>query len=358
MKRILFAILILLCPFGAMSQSRQGVLDNIFFSVDGGASIRSVETMDLQYVGSFMAGKWGGSDVGFRVGGWLGVPRDGSSKLLGAEFDFLWDPMVTFSPYDANRRLGCNVYAGAGLTLFRAVDGIDKEFFMNLGVSGTCRITNYLWTQVSLGSHIFSSGFMGGKGLTFSPYASLGLTTFLNENRYRRYHSIHTGFFFDDWYFAIGGGLNSMCRYAQFSDMVADPAVSVELGKHLNDLWEGRFRLSGIRTGLSDRHTNFVSLEADVMLSLLDIAQRRYKKDLNLFLYAGVSVDDDLSEEISGVIGIDGGVNVRCKVTGKSDVFVDLRGLLAPPRFTSLNCPVMVTASVGYVWNLGVWTWR
>lgn len=416
MKKILVILgLSLLLSVSSISAQVVRLGDNTFFSIGGGVTLYGNDQSDVTHKLStldmgvpsleFTFGKWmlnasavrvgfntfmaeneysisqntiGGSNpVGSKHIYFMGAYGDSSamasSFYLTGHVDLMWDVITAFSGTNTNRTFSIYPVVGLGF-VYRAKNMVSPRDFDFLALGGLSFDVN-LYRNLNLFGeakmYLFPVDYDDNAKVADVLDLTLGLKVDINKQQYRRRKVGETLFVADDWYLGAGAGANVSLPV---QDAIA-PGVSAELtvGKYFTTCASTRLQASGGLLTLDGASYTYGSLHADMMLDLLNFIEQYLTRKNNTatlgrgfspMLYAGAGFINRFDNN-KLLVGADVGVMFRFYLNPLSDLYLDMRYTMTPPRFMgdvittngSLSSGVP-TFTFGYIRNLGLNTCR
>lgn len=285
-------------------------------------------------------------------------------RLHLAHFDFLWNITNTLLGPTPNRIH--NLYGIYGMAVVRRTDshrGSDNDFSLIVGLRYECQFNHGFYAFADGQALLLPPDFDEHVRLSLLPALSIGLSYRFIDNPYRFYRgdSQHPSY---DWFFAISAGLNSL-QYRGIGDFqsrmgLSTPAVELSIGKNFSSYWSGRFQWSGLQIRSDYNASAFFNLHADLMLNLSNlIVQSHRAPRFSIYGYGGAGSMMRFDTENSFQFALVGGFYNRLIVGYHSDIFVDIKYSLTPPRFAHVSYNQsaytvgILTLTAGYVFNLG-----
>lgn len=396
MKKITLALVMILSLMGeAKAQIGTDFGVNMFASLKGGFSCYNNLINDSQdtwgFSGGISVGKWILNPLAFRVSfDMMTVPNGiGVSKstanyaLMSAEF--LWDLQATFSRIRNNFRWSFYPMIGLGMSFREAVDNYatNREFQAMLGLQINYHITRG-WDAFIEGKCNFFAERYDGKtpgGVYLASYL-IGFTRQFTETPFRRRTEHESRGPMEDWFFGVGIGPNFSSYTFEHIDEIGMYGVAPEImfGRNFSNFWTIRFELTGLTghqpfdtiAGEPGESFKFGMLHTDVMLNLTHAFKFTRGRALNVLPYLGAGIAWRLEEPLFD-IGADFGVMFRYYISRKSDLYVDVKYLMVPPRVPHGIGPEgplpglfgynvvwvgLPSITLGYIYNFGTNTTR
>lgn len=359
-RHIALLVLFLSLAWVSKADSRR-LFNHSFIGLSGGLSSYATDNyslfQNLGYNGTLTLGKWMLSPSGARLQfGYQSVAgNDGVLRgYTTATFSFMCDPIRAFSHSDKRKPVTTYIFAGAGAVHRQG----DNDLLFDFGCNASLRISDAMDLFAEVGSHFFPGGFDGNTRTSFMFNASLGLSYMFKDNPLSRRPSGESLNFVEDWYLGVGIGANSMVALRNLSAVTPAPSFDILFGKHFSTIWEARMRVSGLQSALDRQYFGFMGLNADLMCNVINVVGYKHNRPWNPTLYAGAGIIDNLSDENGFLFTLNGGFYLRHWVGPRSDVYLDVRGMAVPSRFSVAGTPYMATISIGYISSLGKGTCR
>jgi len=394
MRKILFvAAIISIFNFQFSTSRAQVGTDfgvNMYMSLSGGVSIYDNPKNDnpMGFSGNFSVGKWILSPLAFQATFdfmslpylYTGVDQQGSFALGTAEF--MWDFNSTFWRI---RHWKLNFYPMLGLGVsFRNGGGeaTDHEFQAMLGA--------HLSYRFARGWDLFLQGKMhflpeaGNGGGCYLTSLTLGVTRQFTDSPFHRRTQYESREVAEDWFMGFGLGPNFSSftfEHMSPSDGMYGLAPEIMMGRNYSNFWTIRFQLGGLTAherydtikGEPGESYSFSTLHTDVMLNLTHAIKFTRGKRLNVLPYLGAGLVwryDHLQFDIAA----DFGVFFRYYIGRHSDLYLDAKYLMVPPRIAGgktgeegpgtglVSSPILwvgiPSVTVGYIYNFGHSTTR
>lgn len=377
MRRSLSVIMILLlgglglCGLHLQAQS---IWDNVYMSVGAGwSTYDGTRSVLLNPVGTnyqLTVGKLMLRSVGVRAQYQQSKfePLDTSDAMYhNLHADLYISLLNAISGVNPNRRVQLDWLMGMG-AVCQTVRQRDNDFYLNLGLRMELALNYGFYFFVEQQNAIYPPEFDYNEQLSWMPSLSAGLSFHVldNDYRYSRGESRST---LNDWFFSIAAGVNSL-QYkgiSSYSDRLRQltPAVELALGKNLSYHWALRMQCSGVQVRSDTERATFWNLHGDLMLNLSTLLSSNQKaQPFSLMPYVGGGLLTRSDHKDLLQFALIAGLYSRLTIGARSDVYLDLRYALTPPRFahvaysqTAFSVGV-ATVSLGYVYNIGVGTCR
>lgn len=360
LRQTALLMILVVLSIGSRADSRR-LFNHTFIGLSGGLTCYSTDNMSLfgnmGYQGSLTLGKWMLAPTGARLQFTQQQVMGGDGMTHGyttAVFDFMCDPVRAFSHSDKRKPVTFYIYAGAG-AVHRSG---DNDLLFDFGMNASLRISDAMDLFAEVGAHFFPQGFDGNLRTGCMANAGLGLSYMFKDNPLSRRPSGESMNFVEDWYVGIGAGVNSMISLGNLSAITPAPSVDVLFGKHFSTIWEARARVSGLQSAMSGDYFGFVGANADLMCNVINLVRYKHQRAWNPTIYAGAGIVNNLSNEDGILFTLNGGFYLRHWVGKRSDVFLDVRGMAVPGRFSTAGTPYMATVSIGYTNAIGRGTCR
>lgn len=385
-------------PLSAPVQAQVGTSFgvNMFASLKGGMGVykNSVnEDFPKGFSGGISVGKWILSPLAFRVSfDFMTLPNavyntNKTANFALASAEFLWDFTSTFSHVrHKNRWYIPDIYPmlGLGMSFREAVAeyATDREFQAMLGAQLNFHISKGWDAFFEYKCNFFSENFDGGRGGAYLNSFLLGFTRQFTETPFYRRTEHESRTPMEDWFFGIGIGPNFSSFTFEHLDKIDMYGVAPEImfGRNFSNFWSIRFQLTGltahepydtINEQAGDGYT-FAMLHSDVMLNLTHALHFTRGIKLNVLPYLGAGMvwrfDNPKFD-----LGADFGVMLRYYVGRHSDLYLDMKYLMVPPRIGGGMGPEgplpgifsyqvvwvgLPSITLGYVYNFGTNTTR
>lgn len=389
-----FILVLLMAVTCSVSHSQVGTSFgvNMFASVKGGLSMYSNRLNDnpMGFSGGISVGKWILSPLAVRVSfDFMTVPNAFRGSDFTANFalgscEFLWDFTSTFLRI-RHWRLNFYPMLGLGLALREAGQGhaTDHEFQAMLGGHLAYRMTAGWDVFLEYKCNFFPEAFDGSNGSVYLHSFLLGFTRQFTESPFHRRTEHESRGVTEDWFFGIGIGPNFSSftfEHIKPSDGMYGVAPEIMFGRNYSNFWTIRFQLGGltaherydtINDQAGDAYT-FSTLHTDVMLNLTHALKFTRGKKLNVLPYLGAGLVwryDNVKFDLAA----DFGVMLRYYVGRRSDLYLDFKYTMIPPRIAGgvgpeIELPGVLgneilwvglpSITLGYIYNFGHSTTR
>lgn len=395
MKRILTLLLFVATFASSHAQVGSDFGVNMFVSASGGMSLYSnrVEQLQTGFSGNVAVGKWILYPLAMRVDfDFSTVPAERlgheySQNFAFADVSFLWDVTSTFLR-TRNWRINAYPVIGLGLAYRAAVKsgpvslGTDHDFQTFMGVHVPLRVSSHFDVFAEYRCRFFPEVFDFGGGDVYLHSIVAGVNCRFTDSPFSRrtqYESRETD---QDWFFGIGLGPN----FSSFSFEHVDEGgmygftPEVMFGRNYSNFWTIRFELGGLRAhepfdtirGVAGDSYSYSTVHADVMVNLTHALRFRRGVRLNVLPYLGAGLIwryDNIMFDMAA----DAGLMFRYYVGYHSDLYIDLKYQMIPPRIgggmategpfgvsmeSSIFWVGIPSLTVGYIYNFGHSTTR
>lgn len=383
MKKLLSIFALLCCALSLTAQENDGVIypNSVFasFQVGGYAYSREAGTLFSAPMVEVTGGFWVANPLAIQVSldGFAGTrPNGNNAAYLFANTDFKWDVNSTFfHVYNKNFLSPFPVYPifgiGMGTCLdFDSASDSDYAFVMSLGLQAPYRIGDKTDVMLQYRCYLLPVGFDGnGKAIhTFG----VGFNFRRSDEPFHRRTERSSRAKGEDWFIGVGIGPN----YSSF-DLFTNPyhggwsmmgvAPEVMIGRNFSNFWTVRVQLAGL-TGhqiydtlhaTAGQSYRFSYAHVDLMFNVSSLIWRQRGASFNIMPYFGAGPVwryDNLSFSNAA----DAGLFLRQYITHRSDLYLDMRYLMVPPRIGGSRGPSdkfygvgLPSITVGYVYNFG-----
>ena len=365
---ILFALLSLAAATPRAVAQQGAFWSNTFLSAAGGAGSYANDAYGaFQQFGpraQVAAGKWLFHDMGARLSFAWDQACGGAgeaSHYLHVDAAFLYSPLRSLDRHNHATPWGLSLYAGMGA--WQRLKGerqpADVEFVGVLGVVGEYALNDFLQLNLDIGTHVLPAGFDFNEGPSAMPYAMLGLAYEVRNNPYRVPRLGESRRSAEDWYAGVAAGGGAWVATQDGMTLFPEASVGIVVGKRLSTVWETRARIVGDYCFIDEPFFR-ASATAQLMRNVLPSAHAVDGPDWSLSPYLGAGLINDISIEEADkfLFCAEIGLNLRRRLDGKNHVYLDLGGMVVPPRVSQLGAQVKTTLTVGWVYDLGRTTLR
>lgn len=390
MKKLLTTVVLACCCLTLTAQENDGIIypGTMFasFNLGGYGYGHSGESQ----FGAPMVGAAGGFWVadplalGISVDGVLGSRANGNSAaFLFANAEMKWDVNSTFfHVYNRNTLSPIPFYPifGIGMSTcldFDSTSDSDYAFQFSFGLQAPYRINNHLDAILQYRCYFLPQGFDDSRGDNFMHTFGIGLLFRQSDEPYHRRTERSTRGKGEDWFFGVGIGPN----YSAF-DIISNEnrgglsmvgvAPEVMIGRNFSNFWTLRLQLTGltahkmydtIRMEAGEGY-RFAYLHANVMFNVSSLIWRQRGASFNIMPYVGTGPVWRF-DDVSFTMGADAGIFLRQYISRKSDIYLDARYVMVPPRIGGSRGPSgkfygvgLPSITLGYVYNFGYNTTR
>ena len=327
---------------------------NMFVQMKGGISLYDSRLSVLHpgFSGGISVGKWILNPLAFRVSlDFMTTPEafgpgTNNSRFALASAEFLWDPNATFFRiHDEWYLTPIPFYPMIGLgAAFRSSPqlGTDHEFHTMLGAHVPFRFGKSGWEAfLEYKCNFFPEVLDGSGGDVFLHSFLVGMTRNFTPSPYWRRTANESRDISEDWFIGAGIGPNFTSFTWEHIDKPDMYGIAPELmvGRNYSNFWTIRFELSGLTghgpydtiAGKAGKSFSFSSLHADVMINLTHAIKYTRGIKLNVLPYLGAGLVwryDNIRFDMAA----DFGVMLRYYVGRSSDIYLDAKYLMVPPR--------------------------
>ncbi|MDY5968838.1 MAG: hypothetical protein SPJ13_02310 [Bacteroidales bacterium] len=292
------------------------------------------------------------SVVGLQAKGGTGI----ASNYLIAEASLLFNPLRSFSRHYHVSSWDMSLYAGVGLwsRLKNETVSVDREFIGVAGWNGGYGLSKSLFLTLDVGAHLIPVDFDYNKKPSSMFFATLGLTYKISDNPYRVAQHGESRRFWEDWYAGLAAGCGVWAHFDDGILFYPEASVGLVLGKRHSVVWESRARLSGDYCFIDDAFFR-ASIMVDLMCNVLNLFPSLTSRVWNFSPYIGAGMINDISIEEADkfLYCIEGGVNIRRRLSGNNDIYFDFGSMLVPPRVSRVGTEIKATATLGWIYSLG-----
>jgi hypothetical protein len=361
-KVLFVATLLSLCDGRVVEARGFDPLKSSYFTVGFGMNTYKNDAANLfsnhDMEASLTLGKWMFNSIGFRVNltelhttSSLSIP----SFYESVEFGAFLDPIRMLRPQRLERLWSLKLYLGVGL-IHRKINSeqsADNDFMGSCGINLERHIFNGFSVCGDLGMHLYPSNFDNNKTMGNVLMATIGITYKPNYTPFLYVSTSESQRLREDWY--VGGALaaGSFVRLSGGLGYTPIAGADFIVGKHYTTIWEMRGRLSaGTSLSSSDKFT-YANVGVDVMANLTNVFSEQRNRLWNISPYVGTGIIDNISDAEKFMFCVNGGLYIRHWLTTKSDIYMDMRALVVPPRLTPASSPIKATIGLGYIYNIG-----
>ena len=391
MKKIVLALMLTAACMGTRAQYDDNTL---FWSFNAGgvAYQHSTKTTVSAPSVGLSIGRWLARPLAFRLSADFALApsyyhvkndKSGNSPYFMGSAEFVWDVNASFFNVENKRFLyPCPVYPIIGVGYaFRPSVTIDNKTekaqhgaFSVLGLNCPVRLSSSLDLNLEYKCHFFLHKFDHNNAKSYMHNLGIGLTYHFYDDPIcsTPLEKRRTG---DDWFVGLGAGVSfssfefeyltdSRARYWNFT-----PEIMV--GRDYTDLWTIRLELSGFyarHRAVKDTVTGDLQagesytynyLHTDFMLNLSHIGGAT-GNNWDFMPYAGGGLMWTYGDSPRFGVAFDGGLFVRRHLNETSDLYLDLKYVMAPARITvekgdsgnsfGVGFPML---TIGYLYNFG-----
>lgn len=304
-------------------------------------------------------GKWLFNDMGVRAS-ITGMQAHGgtgiASSYLLADAVFMFNPLRGFNRHYRVAPWNLYLYAGVGVWGRLASEKVssDRDFVGVAGLNGEYKLSKSLYLNLEMGAHVIPAGYDYNQKPSSAIFTMLGLSYKIKDNPYRVPQQGESRRFGEDWYAGLAAGGGAWAHFSKGLSFYPEASVGIVFGKRMSVAWEIRARLSGDYCFVDDAFFR-ASATADLMCNVLNLLSPRGERIWNFSPYLGVGAINDISLETADkfLFCIEGGLNVRRRLSGNSDLYFDMGSMLVPPRVSSIGTEIKATATIGWIYSLG-----
>lgn len=372
MKKNVLAALLFLTVSVTVSAQATRFIDNTFVTIGGGVNFygndKGLSNAEIGWPSfDLAAGKWVFNPVALRVGvsgfratndyfisdaassgtikSSTGIPGLGDSIATASTLftaihaDLVWDVRTSFSGLQSRT---FNVYPFVGFGLVRRganpYMASDRDFVALAGLDldwAFAPETMPGWKLFLQGKMFFlSQAFDQNESFSNLIDLQAGLKYDINATPYRHRVAGQSRFFADDWYIGFGAGLN-MAQTHAFNTFETNlqPVGDLTLGKYFTTFLSARLQGNLGMAALSpDTSFTYYNIHGDFLFDVLNIKVAVRNRPVSVLPYVGAGVinrTDDSRMKVSA----DFGAYLRLYLDKHSDLFFDLRYVLAHARF-------------------------
>lgn len=397
MKKIILSLLLALATVGGVrAQVGTDFGVNMFVQLKGGINVYNSTLSEnrIGFSGGASVGKWILNPLALRLSlDFMTTPEafgpgTNNSRFALASVEFLWDANATFfRVHDRWYLTPIPFYPmiGLGATFRNSPQlGTDHEFHTMLGAHVPFRIGGKgAWEAfVEYKCNFFPEILDDSQGDVFLHSLVLGMTHNFTPSPYWRRTANESRSVSEDWFIGAGIGPNFTSFAWQHLDKADMYGVAPELmfGRNYSNFWTIRFELGGLTghgpydtvAGKAGKGFSFSTLHADVMINLTHAFKYTRGIKLNVLPYLGAGLVwrfDDVHFDMAA----DFGVMLRYYVGRFSDIYLDAKYLIVPPRIGGGMAPDgtgsgilssgvirvgIPSVTVGYIYNFGTNTTR
>lgn len=395
MKKLILTLMLAAACVGASAQREAAYADNTFFwSLGvGGTFYQHSGTSAIGVpAGGLYLGRWLMKPLAFRLAAdvvmapsYQQQSSGGSSMFLFGSAEFMWDVNATFfHVYNKNILLPCPVYPLIGLGLAYAPGGnnvsADHDFQAMLGFNFPVRIAPKWDLFMEYKCFFLPQTFDQSYKNNYMHTAVVGLTHRWADSPYGRRTAFETRNNDEDWFAGFGAGMSfSSFGFEHMFDGVGRlwiPTPEGMFGRNYSNVWTIRFELSGFfarerytqlsdSTGRPGRWYTYNYLHADFMLNASHLFNFNRGVKWNFLPYLGAGPIVRYSSRPTFTVAANGGLMARRYIDQMGDFYIDLKYVMAPPRFAgnnnggggifSVGYPMI---TMGYIYNFGHSTTR
>lgn len=393
MKKLILTLTLAAACLGLSAQREAAYADNTFFwSLGvGGAFYQHSGTSGIGVpAGGVYLGRWLMKPLAFRLAADVVMAPsyqkpDGSNLYAFGSAEFMWDVNATFfHVYNKNIQTPVPIYPliGLGLAYSPGSDDVsaDHDFQAMLGFHFPVRIASRWDAFLEYKCFFLPQTFDGSYENNYMHTAVVGLTRRWADSPYGRRTAFESRSTSDDWFAGFGAGMSfSSFGFEHMFDGVGKlwiPTPEGMFGRNYSNVWTIRFELSGFfarerytqindTTGRPGRWYTYNYLHADFMLNASHLFNFNRGVKWNFLPYLGAGPIVRYSSRPMFTVAADAGVMARRYIDQMGDFYIDLKYVIAPPRFAGNNAGgggifsvgyPMIT--MGYIYNFGHSTTR
>lgn len=286
-----------------------------------------------------------------------------------AHVDYVWNITNTFFGNNPNRRHNLDGFTGFSLAVCHYDrSGSDNDFASTFGLQYQYTLDYGFYLYLEEQNYLLPPAFDKGDQLAIMPTVNIGLAYRFVDNPYRfqRGESQSPS---NDWYFSVSAGVNSM-QYRGVGTLntrlqYLAPCIEFAIGKNLSSVWASRLQWSGLQVRNETDAMAFFDFHADIMVNAVNFfKQESRSQKFSVYPYAGTGLFVSKIDIDDIQIAFIGGLYSRYTTGQHSDLFIDIRYGIVPPRFAhvsqnqSFYTVGLATLSFGYVYNIGTSTCR
>ena len=395
MKKLILTLVLAAMGLGISAQRAAAYADNTFFwSLGVGGSFyqhSGTSAIGVPSAGVYL-GRWLMKPLAFRLAAdmvmaptyQLQNSNTNATYVFGSA-EFMWDVNATFfHVYNKNIQYPFPVYPLIGLGVAYMPDGSDyhhdNDFQAMLGFNFPVRIGSKWDAFLEYKCFFLPQTFDESYKNNYMHTAVVGITHRWSDAPFGRrtaFESRSTG---EDWFAGFGAGMSfSSFGFEHMFDGVGRlwiPTPEGMFGRNYSNVWTIRFELSGFfarerytqltdSTGRTGRWYTYNYLHADFMFNVSHLFNFNRGVKWNFLPYLGAGPIVRYSSRPMFTVAADAGLMARRYIDQMGDFYVDLKYVMAPPRFAGTNSGgggifsvgyPMIT--MGYIYNFGHSTTR
>ena len=385
MKKLLLIALLLCCGLTLKAQDNDGIIfpGTMYGSIGLGAYDHVMDGV----------GKFGAPAVNLTGGFWVSDPLaiqlsldampgtnhlDHSVFFVFANTEFKWDINSTFFHiYNKNYLSPVPVYFIYGVGMgdcmdFDSASDSDYTYQMILGIQAPYRISEKTDAILQYKCFILPQRFDGAEKSNVLHTFGIGLLFRQSSEPFHRRTERYSRSKAEDWFFGLGIGPN-FSAFEIFTNPnlggmgMVGVAPEIMFGRNFSNFWTLRVQLGGL-TGHEIYDTlhqqagpsyKFSHIHTDVMFNLSSLFWRGRGVSFNIMPYFGGGPVWRYDNP-SFLMAAEGGLFLRQYISSKSDIYLDMRYLMVPPRIGGSRGPSgkfygvgLPSVTVGYIYNFG-----
>ena len=385
MKKLLLSALMLCCGLSLTAQENDGIIYPGTMYASFGLGAFDYASNGTSHFGvpsvNVTSGFWVSDPLAIQLSldAMLGNNNAGqSTAFIFANAEFKWDVNSTFFHlYNKNYLSPVPVYPifGMGMGTCMAFDSAsdsDYAFHLALGFQAPYRVSDKMDAILQYKCYILPQGYDGSEKVGTMHTFGVGLLFRQSNEPFHRRTERSSRAKGEDWFFGLGIGPN----YSSF-DLFTNPnhggmvmlgvTPEIMLGRNFSNFWTLRVQLAGLtaheiydtihqEAGQSYR---FSYAHADLMFNVSSLIWRRRGASFSIMPYFGVGPVWRYDKSMF-TMGADAGLFLRQYISRKSDLYLDMRYLMVPPRIGGSTGPSgkfygvgFPSVTVGYVYNFG-----
>lgn len=400
MKKLILTLVLAAMCLGANAQREAAYADNTFFwslGVGGTFYQHSGTSATGVPAGGLYFGRWLMKPLAFRIAAdvvmapsYRQQSTGGSTMFFFGSAEFMWDVNATFfHVYNKNFLYPFPFYPLIGLgAAYRTAGkadttsfGPDRDFQAMLGFHFPVRIGRKWDAFLEYKCFFLPQTFDDSYENNYMHTVTVGLTRRWADNPYGRRTAYETRNTDEDWFAGFGAGMSfSSFGFEHMFDGVGKlwiPTPEGMFGRNYSNVWTIRFELSGFfareryiqlndSTGRTGRWYTYNYLHADFMLNASHLFNFNRGVKWNFLPYLGAGPIVRYSSRPIFTVAADAGLMARRYIDQMGDFYIDLKYVIAPPRFAGNNSVTsngifsvgypMIT--MGYIYNFGHSTTR
>lgn len=378
MKKLILTLVLAAMCLGVNAQREAAYGNNTFFwSLGvGGAYYQHSGTSTVGIpAGGLYLGRWLMKPLAFRLAADVVMApsyqqsnANGSAIFTFGSAEFMWDVNATFfHVYNKAIQLPCPIYPLIGLGLAYLPAGsdyhADHDFQAMLGFNFPIRIAPKWDFFMEYKCFFLPQTFDDSYKNNYLHTATVGLTRRWADNPFGRRTAFESRSTSDDWFAGFGVGYSfSSFGFEHMFDGVGRlwiPTPEGMFGRNFSNVWTIRFELSGFfarerytqltdSTGRPGRWYTYNYLHADFMLNASHLFNFNRGVKWNFLPYLGAGPIVRYTSRPMFTVAADAGLMARRYIDQMGDFYIDLKYVMAPPRFAGTNTGPGGIFSVGY----------